>query len=500
MAILRRKKNGEGGEEAPAAEGALSFNPERARAFFDRAKTVHDSTQYEYAMTLWLNGLRQDPANLSAIEGFFHSAGAFNGRKGKLSKETLRSFPDRGSEIDKLLAALLQWGVKQADASLAVRAAELSAKIHDKSDVDMSEVAYWIAEKALVLIPRGKPRKGQYVDVMEAAKKVGAYDLAVQAGDEACKLDPSDSDLASRTRNLAAQATMSTGGYDTTGESGGFRANIRNAEKQRLLEEQERIVKTEDVKDRLVRVAEEEYKQRPEDVPTINKYVKALLDRGREEDERQAYKLLVKGYEETKQFSFRQKAGEVRLRQARRALGAYRDKAEANPDDQQAQENLRKAERKFLEMELEEYRQRVEAYPTDLALKHELGKREFQLGNFEEAIALFQESQHDPKLRSGALNFLGRAFYEQDWVDEAVDTFRRAIEGHSDESGTMGMELRYGLMLALQKKAEQERSLESATEAEKLASGIAIQQINFRDIKGRRNQLKELVQQLRQAG
>ena len=47
---------------------------------------------------------------------------------------------------------------------------------------------------------------------------------------------------------------------------------------------------------------------------------------------------------------------------------------------------------------------------------------------------------------------------------------------------------------------EAERDLPSAEEAEKIASGIAIKNLNFRDIRGRREALKKLVQALRMGG
>ncbi len=498
MAIFGRKKSDDERQgtqpEAPGFEHA----PEKAQRFFERAKTVHDSGQYEYALTLWLDGLKWDPTSVSALEQFAVSAAAFLGQgKGKLSRETVRNI-DGKRDVDRFAMALLQWGTHPRDAGAVVKAAEAAAKIHETTDLDMSEVVYWIAERALVIIGAGKPKKDQYVRLMEACNKAGVYDLAVQAGDLATKIDPSDAELAARTRNLAAQATMSTGGYSQTGQEGGFRANIRDSEQQRIIEERERIVKTEDVKDRLVRVAEEEYRQRPDDLPVLRQYVKALKERGREEDEKLAYRLLMKVYEQTKQFQLKAEADDIRLRQARRALRRYQDAAEASPEDAQAQETYEKAKRKYLEMEVQTLREQVEAYPTDLRLKFELGKREMELGNLDEAIALFQESQHDPKFRAASLAMLGESFFRQDWVDEAIDTYRRALEDHADDRDASGLELRYGLMRALQKKAIDEQSLEAAGEAEKIASSIAIQQINFKDIKDRRNELKALVQEFRQ--
>jgi len=502
----KKKQKGEdqpGGvaEEAQGeqTDGELpDFSDQKARRFFEHAETVHEATNYEYAMTSWLNGLRQHPASMVGLEGFWKSATAFVEKtKGRLSKETRRSFAGRG-DVERFLAALLEWGVNQLDPSATTRALEAAARLEVKSKLDMAESAYWIAERAIPLIGRDKkPSKELYVKVMEACTKTGAFDLAVRAGDAASKLDPSNSELANRVRNLAAQATMSTGGYENR-EEGAFRANIRDADRQRRLELGEQMVKTDEVKDQLIADAEEEFRKRPDDVPTINALVKALLERGRPEDESRAFKVLTKAYEKFNQFHFRQKAGEIRIRQARRKLAEYRRAAEESPEDEAAQKRAAQATRKFAEMELEEYRLRVQNYPTDVALKYELGRREFDLGNYDEAIALFQESQHDPRSRSQSLRMLGESFLQKGWIDEAIDTFRGAIEKHGVDGDEMGRELRYGLMIALQRKAQDEESLEAAVEAEKLASSIAIQQINFKDIRERRDALKKLVSTLRE--
>lgn len=504
MALFGSKKDSEGkpqASKAPSTGGEddkPQINPEKAKAFFDRARTVHEATNYEFAMLLWLNGLRLDPSNLAALEGFWKSAVAFDNEQGKLSKDMRKSFPGGKSDVEKYLSELLEWGVDPVEAIHPVRAMEAVAKIHASGQADMVQIGRWIAERAYPLIGREKPKKDHYVKLMNATESLGLFDIAVRSGDSASRLDPSDSELSSRTRNLAAQATMSTGGYDRTGQEGGFRANIRDAEKQRRLDEQDRVVKTEDVKDRAVADTERDYMERPTEVYTINAYVKALLERGRPEDEKQAYTVLLKSFEATKQFHLRQKAGEIRLRQARRRLDDYLLRAEQNPQDETAQMQARMAQRKFTEMELEEYRLRVANYPTDLSLKFELGKREFDLDHFEEAIALFQEAQHDPRNRTVSLTYLGQAFAKMGWLDEAIDTLRKALEQHADPDDAQGMELRYALMNVLQLKAAQDRDAQAAQEAEKLASGIAIRQISYRDIRERRDTLKKLVAELRQ--
>lgn len=500
MALFGKKKSDAAPEtDAEQQEAAPKFSPEKARRFFEHAKTVHEATNYEYAMTSWLNGMRLDPSEMNALEGFWKSATVFIQEGGtKLSRETKRSFADRKDPVQKYLGALLDWSVEQLNPALAVKAAEAASSLHGVDGADMAEPTYWIAERALPLIGRDKkPRKDLCVKLMEAAAAVGAYDLAVRSGDMGVRIDPSDVALATRVKNMAAQATMSSGGYDKTGEEGGFLANIRNAGKQQQLSDEDRLVKTDDIKDRLVLTGEAEYKERPGDLPTISKLVKALVDRGRPEDEVRAYKLLMKAYEDSDQFRFRQQAGDIRLRQAKRKLSDYLAAAEQNPDDEQAVANAKKARQKFLEMELQEYRLRVEAYPTDVAIKFHLGRLEFELGNYDEAIALLQVSKNDPKNRVQSLSLLARSFLAKQWLDEAIQTFRDGLQQLTDQRSGLGMELRYGLMEALATKASEEKDLQAASEAEKLASAIAIEQIGFRDIQAKREQIKKLVAELK---
>lgn len=428
---------------------------------------------------------------MRGLEGFWASAVAFNGEGKAVSKDTLRMFGGRG-DVERYIESLLQWGVKQHDALLAVKATEAAAKLN------MPEPTYWIGERAMgVAANEKKPRKELFLKLMEVFGKIGAYDKCVDAGNVAIRIDPTDGKLAAEVRNLSAQATMSKGGYDQTGQAGGFRANVRNLDRQRQLEEAERIVKTEEVIDRLVREAKATFESRPDDIPTISVYIQRLKERGRPEDEKVARELALKTYESSKQFRFREIYGELRLRLASRKLAEYRMKAEESPGDARAQAAYTQARLKFTEMEIEELKLKVEAYPTDLGLKYQLGKRDFDLGNFDDAIALFQESQKDAKHRLDSLYCIGLAFQKKDWIDEAIHSFRQALELHKSHSDEMGTSLRYALMTALENKAAADRDLALAEEADKIASSIAIQQINYRDIRSRRDAIKKLIADLK---
>lgn len=511
MAIFGKKKaSGDNGTEPPAEDSDTvvatgsddsgegpKYKPEptKARPFFSHAQTSHDATNYEYAMQLWLRGLEFDPDNISSLEKFFTSAASFNASKDSkksLSKETLKVFTGK-TEVQRYLLACLNWSLKPMEAALAVRAADAAAK------AGVVEPGIWIAERALGVVDReAKPRKDHYIKLMDVFSKLGSFDNAIRAGDAALRIDAGDGALGEALRNLAAQSTMSRGGYEDAGQEGGFRKNIKDLDKQRQLEEADRVTKTEDVVDRLVSQAAEAYRTNPEDAATVLNYVKRLAERGKDEDERRAFKVLSDAYEKTREFRFRKQAGEIKLRVARRRLLEHKAAAEKAAEAKAADaDELRlrhaAANKQFLQMEIEEYEAWMKAYPTDLLIKYELGRRFFETGRYEDAIAQFQDSQNDAKYRLSSLNMLAQSFLQIAWMDEAVETFRRAIEAHRSPDDEVGMDLRYWLCKALMTRAEMRGDRPSAEEAEKIASSIAIRQINYRDIRDIREQVKAIL-------
>ncbi len=476
-----------------ATEGPLQFSPEKAQKFFEHARNMHEATNYEYAMQLWLSGLRFDPANMTGVEGFFGSAPGFlddpASKKG-VGKEVQKTVGGK-TEVDRYLSAMLDWALKPLDPSLAVRATESASKLN------LTEPVLWMGERAFGAVLRDKKvRKDLLLKLSDCFKQVGAYDKAVASAEQAYKLDPTDGNLAIAIRSLAAQATMNSGGYGQTGEQGGYRRNIRDAEKQQALDEADRISKTDETVDRLIAAARQEMASRPGDVPTMEKLARLLLERGRPDDEEKAHGIYIKAATDFKQFRFRELAGDIRIRQSRRNVTELRRMQEEAPNDEDVNRMLSQAEESLLKLEVEEYKLRVEAYPSDLARKLELGKRLFAVGDMDGAITLLQEAQADPKGRTVALTFLGQAFLKIEYVDEAIETFRRALES-KELSPELQLELRYFLMTGLENKAQSSRDLATAEEAERIAASIAAQQFGYKDIRARRDAIKKLVAELR---
>lgn len=122
MALFGKKNNNDDSNGDQSDFGPESFSPKKAQAFFDRAKTVHESENYEYAMQMWLSGLRWDPSSMDGLKGFINSSEVFvatSGKKG-VSKETKSAIATKGP-VGKYISALLDFGLKRIDTNNAIK-------------------------------------------------------------------------------------------------------------------------------------------------------------------------------------------------------------------------------------------------------------------------------------------------------------------------------------------------------------------------------------------
>src|SRR4051812_19726523 len=79
LAFFGRKKDetpklptdGSNGLPPTGPEAAVVFSPEKAMKFFDHARTVQETGNYEYAIQLWLSGLKFDPSSMTGLLAFF---------------------------------------------------------------------------------------------------------------------------------------------------------------------------------------------------------------------------------------------------------------------------------------------------------------------------------------------------------------------------------------------------------------------------------------------
>ncbi len=214
------------------------------------------------------------------------------------------------------------------------------------------------------------------------------------------------------------------------------------------------------------------------------------------EAEEEAIKVLMQAWEESGQYRFKMRVGDIKMKQMSRVTRALANKVREKPDDDAARQKYQEARKRQLAFELQEYTERVKNYPTDLALRYELGKRLYLAGKTDDAIGAFQQAKSDPKHRASAHEYLGRCYMDKGWLDEAIETLREGVEAHKLSDDRQALELRYLLMNALAQSAESGKNLEHAKEAQQLGSAILRTDIKFRDIQERMNTIRELVTRL----
>ncbi len=501
MAFFRRKKDDESqigdspidGDAASGDAGSeFQPDPDKARKWFEHAKSMADRFDYGYALFLYANGIKFDPEAMSAHEAMLKVAVKYLNNGGKpASNKDIRAIADN-TAVSKMAAAEFAWMKNYQNSTLAAKTLEAAVK------ADQLEFGNWIAPRVLSLLrSQKKVSKNMLIAAKELFKKVSAWDEAITAGELALQLDPTNNELAHEIKDISAQRAMDQGGYDrASGAEGGFRKFVKDSDKQRELQEAESISAGQDVEQRNLERAKNAYEQDPTRPDVINQYGQLLKRRGTPEALDLAYKVYMKGYEETKEYRFRMLAGDIKIDKLSREIRRLAEEAESKPDDETLQQKIIEKNKSLLKLQSDEYTERVKKYPTDRMRKFELGKVEFELGRYEEAMGQFQAAKDEPKLRVRAGHFLGRCFAKEAWHPEAIAEFRDALKSVEGIEQEVELRIRYDLMISLIELARAEQSLDVAKEALEICSGIARKNITYRDIRTRRKEIDELVREL----
>ncbi len=486
------KENGK--KKKPKGPAPFEPDPKKARKFFDYARTVADSRNYDYAIECYINGLNHDPESMQYHEELHQVA-----LRRKVSGGKPAGFKDRykrgggKTPIEKALNAEFIWAKDPTNPTQALLVMELAVR------AGLYELGYWMGGFVLEANRTAKrPSKTVYLKLTDLYEEMEAWDRAVDCCRLAVMMDDGNMAMLKRLKDLEAELTLMKGQYG--GEEGGFRKGVANMDKQKALEADDSVAKTSKQLEEAISRLRREYEENTDDLDKLTKLVRVLLEKDDEDAEAEAISHLQEAWERTGQYRFKAEIGNIRIKSFNRRVRALRVQF-AKETDEATKKKLQEAHNHALEeqvrFELGEFTERVKNYPTDMQLRYQLGRRQFALGDNDAAIASFQEAQADPKVRASALRYLGEAFYRKEWLDEAIDTFHRGIEVHPYSDDKIALELRYELCKALEAKARRDRSLEIAMEAEDVASKIVQADFNYRDMRQRKDELRKLVTELR---
>ena len=265
-------------------------------------------------------------------------------------------------------------------------------------------------------------------------------------------------------------------------------AQERDRDEQAKLYSQDRMVKTQDYRAKAVEDARKAYVREPELAKNAFHLADALADLEKDESEDEAIQLLESLYERNQDFSYKERAGLLRIKQVKRKRRAAKKLLKAEPASPEAQASVKELNEALHHLELSHYRLCVENRPTDLAAKYEYAQRLADDEQYNEAIPLFQEAQRDPRRKISALGKIGYCFFMKGWYADAIDVFTQAIEAYEIKDNATAKELRYNLARAHEEQKDTETALE-------LYRKIAQLDFGYKDVCERVDRLRAASQQ-----
>ncbi len=444
---------------------------DKGKAFFDRADEVAETGNWDFAIELYLEGIRREPENIDRGHQPLREVSLkrkVQGGKGPGMLEGLKRRPTK-DPIDSLINA--EYLLAKEPGAVPYMVQVLKAT----QTLNKPELIYWIGKILLEAQRQGKTNKATLMFLTKAFHDIEEYASAISACELAQQLTPDDPKLHETLGDLSAKYTIKKGKYDQEGD---FVKSVRDIEKQKDLVQKDAAVKSKDYLRQQIDLTRKGYEESPIVPGKINAFIDALLKTEKDDDENEAVDVLNRAFKDTNAYQFKMRIGDIKIRQMARR---YRKLVKAG-NKAAAVEHARQQ----LAFELEEFSERAANYPTELAIKFELGKRQFLARQYDDAIGNLQQAQRDPRRHVLALNYLGLCFARKEWFQEAAETFERALQAEMPESRKK--EIYYNLGDVYEKMGE-------LSKAQEMFSDLAQMDFNFRDVRDRVDQVRKKIKQ-----
>ena len=236
------------------------------------------------------------------------------------------------------------------------------------------------------------------------------------------RASPNDGDLGQALKNLSARRTLGEGGYEIiAGGEGSYRDILKNETEAKSLEQENRVHKSEDVAERLIAEYETRLQTETDNLKLLRQLAE-LYTQKKQFDRAQTLYDQVKASDMGNDPSLDRAIADTKVRQFDHQIESL-DPAGADHSERVAQLNSEK-----LTFQVAECQKRVEKFPTDLAIRFEMGTLYFQAGKIGEAIQELQKAQGNPHKRIAAMSLLAQCFAKRKMHDLAAKTLQNAIK------------------------------------------------------------------------
>jgi tetratricopeptide (TPR) repeat protein len=255
-------------------------------------------------------------------------------------------------------------------------------------------------------------------------------------------------------KDLSAKKTLGEKGYQSVATGQGSYRDILKDEKEAVhLEQENRVQKTENKAESLISEYETRLKNEPNNLKLLRNLAELYT-------QKKQFDLALKYYDQIKasetgasDATIDRAVADTKVRRFEHEL----TKLDATAADYAEKVAALNAEK--MNFQVAECQTRVEKFPTDLAIRYEMGVLYFQAGKIGEAIQEFQKSQGNPHKRIASMNYLAQCYAKRKMYDLAVRALQNAIKEKvvfDDEK----KDLVYNLGTVLESMSKKEEAIE----------------------------------------
>ena len=397
-----------------------------ARRLYTKAVESAQRENYDYAMALFSQLLEKEP-------GFFECRKALRAAQARKAAGTSTGFFKKmmsGAGSSPQIAKAKMALNKNPAEAMAIAEQVLNGDpansyalriIADAAEaLEFPKTRVQALETMVKHSPKDKALVIEFANTVAETK--GNATVAEKALEEIIRTAGYDGDLQQAQKNLSAHKTMDEGGYAAleSGE-GSFRDILKNKEEAVSLEQEKRVVKSEDVAERLIGEYEERLQNEPDNLKLLRSLAELYTQKNKFDEALELYQR-IKGSEMGGDATLDLAMANTVVRRFDNQL------SQLNPFAPDQAEQVASLTAEKLAFQTAECQKRVEKYPTDLGIRFEMGVLYFQAGKIGEAIAEFQKAQGNPHKRIAAMGYLAQCFAKRKMFDLAAKTLQTAIK------------------------------------------------------------------------
>ncbi len=426
-----------------------------ARKLFTKGTEAMARENLDYAIALLNQALEKEPAFFDCRkmlrDAQFRKAGASRG----FFKKMLSGAGSSPQVAKARISLNKNPGEAMATAEQILNADPNNSAAH-RIIVDAGhalELPRTVALSYEILVKNSPKDKGLVIEFAKAVSEIGESSRAEKILLDMIRDNPGDGELNDALKDLSARKSLNEGGYGALeGGKGSYRDILRDKEQATALEQEHRVEKSEDVTERLIG----EYEDRLQKEPNNLKLVRQLADLY---TEKKQFEKALSLYDRIKNSDMGNDPS-LELAMAKTVVKQYDFKIEQlNPFEPDHATQVEKIKAEKLAYQVAECQKRVEKYPTDLAIRFEMGQLYFQAGKIGEAIQEFQKAQGNPHKRLASMSYLAQCFAKRKMNDLAARTLQNAIKEKTifDEEKK---DLIYNLGSVLENMGQKEEAIE----------------------------------------